>query len=62
MCFFPYLAFRSGGEGGRSPLGSVHNVLMRFLAHSCCKNGGFQNLFFYMATTQNDHPNYACCV
>ena len=58
-CFSPFLGVRSGGGGGGSPKGRVHNLLMQFVTPDSSKMEVFETYFFDIVTTQNDHPSYA---
>ena len=44
--------------GGVSPKGRVHNLLMQFFNPDSSKIEVFETHFFYIVTTQNDHPSY----
>ena len=54
MCFSPYLGVECWGV----PKGLVHNLLMQFLTLGSSKIGVSKTCFFYLVTTQNDHPRY----
>ena len=46
MCFSPHLCIRSGGGGGGSPKGLVHNLLMQFFTLGSSKIEVFETYFF----------------
>ena len=56
MCFSTYLGIRSGGGGGGSPKGLVHNLLMHFFQPGQLKNGSFRTCFYDIVITYNYHP------
>ena len=57
-CFSPYFGIRSGGGGGGSPRGLVHNLLMQLFTPNSSKIEVFETCFCDIVTTQNDHPSY----
>ena len=61
MCFSHNLGVGwagAAGEGGGSPKGMFHNLLVHFFTLGNSKVKVFQSYFFVIATTQNDHPRY----
>ena len=56
MCFSPYLGM--GCEGGGSPKGLIHNMLMQFFTLGSSKIEVSELYFFDIVTTQNDHATY----
>ena len=58
MCSSPYLGIGCGGEGGGSPKGLVHNLLMQLFTLGSSKIVDSETYFSYIVTTQNDHPTY----
>ena len=58
MCSSPYLGIGCGGEGGGSPKGLVHDLLMQLFTLGSSKIVDSETYFSYIATTQNDHPTY----
>ena len=47
-----------GGEGGGSPKGLVHDLLMQFFTLGSSKIVDSETYFSYIVTTQNDQPTY----
>ena len=45
-CFSPDSGIRSGGGGGGSPKGLVHNLLMQFFTLGSSKMEVFETFFF----------------
>ena len=45
-CFSPDMGIRSGGGGGGSPKGLVHNLLMPFFTPDSSKIEVFETCFF----------------
>ena len=51
MCFSPYLSLTSGGGGGGSPKGLVHNLLMEFFTLGSSKIEVFEPYILDIVTT-----------